>query len=408
MDTGYDERPLHEQLTDYLSRTNVKQTTIAERSGWTTFAVNRLLKGRTKITLDGMEAVADAARMPPVERDRMYFPSELQSEAQGYEKRSELRESLPMRLRVDPILSRIPSDAKSTIMLAAEQVNWSVSAAAYLAWTAYRADPSCLPEALYLYGGALQDCNQPHRAKAVLEAARRLAEERGGAADSLYPFLALSLANLAVESGRVPEGIGLFQDIRERFEIGLLPLGDRRQIAHLYGFSAEARVLRAIDLLHVGAAATGPIGMNTRFEQEKDDLLRAIAATDGTDRPHWCYRFHATHGLVLVLRGDVDTGLDEIQKSVTWFAKSDRLPADCDSGAYILTVQALAQRLGGGEISDSAQKGLKEAERLAIRDGTFVVLRMIKLLGRVAPILFAILLALMLVAPSIALAGNRC
>ena len=399
-------RPFNEAFSQHLVENDIKQGVVASRTGRTPSSVSRALTGKTSLSREEWEQLAEAARMSPTEFASLYFPQEIAREAEAYLETKDERGAFTLRQRVQTVIERVPQNAEEALYLAAEEVDWTIGAAAHIASTAVSAKPACLPVALYFYGRALQEFNLSHRAKPPLDAARRLAEESSGPSARLLPYVTLSLANLAIESDRIPEGIGLFDDVRERHEAGVLPLTDPRQLAHLYGFGTEARVLRAVQYgLHNRPGRSA----DEVFSKAASDLNYAISCAESAARPHWGQRFHATHGLVRVIRGDVDGGLLEIDTSASWFARSSRSPAETDSGAYILAIRALAHRLANRQMSQPVEAGQKEAARFARRDGIFVVMRLISLIERVAPIATPILLlVLMLAVPTTAFAGNGC
>ena len=218
----------------------------------------------------------------------------------------------------------------------------------------------------------------------------------------MLPYVDLSLANLAVERQRIPEGIGLFEDVREQHEDGSRPLTVPRQLAHLYGFLPEAKVLRDIERKETLLASEMVLDGYER------DLTSAVNHTDKSERPQWKRRFIATRGVVRIGRGNSAQGLKDIAETVTEFKRSPRSPAAVDAGAYCMALHALAYVLMKLPVSPEIKKDFAEAERLALRDGIFVVMRICRLVRKLAPLAFALLLLVELVAPGIAWAGNGC
>lgn len=400
-------RPIHQAFTDILKDSKTSQALLAKRSFKTTTQVSRALTGKVKLDIDGWRTLGDALRVPVLEFIKLYYPHALQEEAEAPSVEDHPGARLLVE-RVAKVMQRIEENPVEGLYEAAEMdTNWTVPAAAYLASEALARSMTCLPVALYFYGRVLQDRDLPTRAHKALHAARLLAEEEAGVEGArLLPYVLLSLGNLAVEDNREPEGIGIFDDIRERHEAGVTKLTDPRQLAHLHGFGSEARVLRRVEMRRSAASSANDPAL-LQAAAELDVALKEVAQVD---RPHWTHRFMATRGLVRVLRGDGD-GLKDIAVGRAWFVKHRSSPSEYDAGSYIHAVNLLCHALLNTAPSEDERKEAVAAESLARRNGTFVAMRVFALARSLAPLLLLVALVLVLMTPGVALAafhGNGC
>jgi transcriptional regulator with XRE-family HTH domain len=385
-----------EHVNQYMREHGISQVRVAKRAGQTTYWVNRVLHGHTKATLEEWIRLADAASVPPYLLGGWLFNDEFADEAEDYISTQDDAGAYQLRVRVEEVISE--EDVEVSLLKAADQLNWTVGAAAFIAHQAITKNPLVFAMAAYFYGRVLQDLNHPIRAQWALETARRIAGPDG----TVTPYAELSLANLAIERDRIPEGIGVFQDIRNWHERGVRVLTVPRQLAHLHGFGPEAELLRDIEVMRA-AWASEP----TLLKHEAN-LTNAITEAKKANRPTWERRFNATRGLVLIGRGDVKRGLEAINASVTAYTRSSHSPADVDAGAYSMALHVLAYILAKLPVPSDVKKSFKDAERLAMRDGIFVVMRICRLARKFAPTALTLMLFALLCAPSIALAGNGC
>lgn len=399
-DTVHGATRIGEQFTNYIQEHGVTQAKIAKRAQKTPYWVNRVLRGHQQATHEEWVRLADAAGVPPTTLGEWLYPYEFTQEANEYVRTQDDPGAHELRQRVENAL--LDPDVKVALFKAADEVNWTVGAAAFVAHRAVTANPECLAVAVYFYGRVLQDWNLPDRAQWALETARLIAMARSGPSSDLLPYVDLSLANLAVERQRISEGIGLFEDVRAQHEDGSRPLTVPRQLAHLYGFLPEVKVLRDIERKETLSAS------EVVLDGYECDLTSAVNHTHKIDRPQWRRRFIATRGVVRIGRGNSAQGLKDIAETVAEFKRSPHFPADVDAGAYCMALHALAYVFMKLPFSSQIKKDFAEAERLALRDGIFVVMRLCRLVRKLAPLAFALFLLVELLAPGIAFAGNGC
>ena len=405
IDAVHDATAISTRFSQYIKDHGILQTKIAKRVQWSFFRTNRVFRGHQMATHEEWVRLADAAGVPPTTLGEWLYPNEFAQEAKDYIRTQDESGADDLRLRVENVL-REPNPEVALFNAAADKVKWTVGAAAFVAHHAVMRSSGCLAVAIYFFGRVLQDRNLPDRAQWALETARLIAKARSGPSSYLLPYVDLSLANLAVERERIPEGIGLFEDVREQHEDGSRPLKEPRQLAHLYGFLPEAKVLR--DIERKGALSGASETVLKVLDQHERDLTDAMNHTEKIDRPHWKRRFTATRGLVRIGRGNPTQGLQDIAGSVAAFWQTSRLPADVDAGAYCMALHALAYVLMKLPFSPEVKKDFAEAERFALRDRIFVVMRICRLVRKLAPFAFALFLLVELLAPGIAWAGNGC